>query len=195
MNAEAKRVNIHWRRSLFGAHLLIWLLVRLAIGSIDEMPPEVIYHWLTLWAFGVYGHGILLAIFDGRDRADLPDWLQRLIEPRERRWSLLALNAMLWIIATMAIASRVIPYETISRYAAPLSLVWLALTAAGLFQTLLVLYAEVRDRTALRKRKNGARQLGEAPALRVERLELSDDGELVELDDYRPDDEAHQDSL
>ncbi len=27
------------------------------------------------------------------------------------------------------------------------------------------------------------------------RLELSDDGELVELDDYRPDDEAHQDSL
>lgn len=173
MNDEAKQMQIRWRRRLFGFHLLVWLSARLAIGSIGVMPPEIIYHLLDYWALLVAGHAFLLAIFDGRDQADPPlRRLNRLIEPRERRWSLLALDALLWIMFTMMIASRVIPEAIIFQYAAPISLAWLALTAVGLGHLWLILFAEVRDRSDKPKRAAKSR-LDDAP--------LADDGELPDF--------------
>ena len=87
-------LNIRWRRRLFGFHLLMWLAARLAVGSINQTPPAAIYNLLDIWALVVAIHGVLLVIVDGRDRAELPiRQLNRLIEPRERRWSLLAIDA------------------------------------------------------------------------------------------------------
>ncbi len=174
MNDQAKHIQISWRRRLFGFHLLVWLIVRLAIGSIGVMPPEIIYSLLNDWALLVLGHGLLLAILDGRDQADPPLGLSRLIDPRERRWSLLAIIALLWVLFTMMIASRVIPEALIFQYAAPISLAWLALTAVGLAHLLLIVYAEVRDRSGKRKRDAQARlSLDDAP--------LADDGELPDF--------------
>ena len=171
MNDDAKRLNIRWRRIFFGAHLLIWLIARLAVGSIQQTPPEAIYDLLQTWGFFVAFHALLLVILDGRDRADLPiQRLHKLIEPRERRWSLLAIDAMLWIMLTVAIANRLIPYNTIVEYAAPISLTWLALTAVGMTHSGLVLYAEIRDRAPMGKRKNQS----------VETALLTRDGELLE---------------
>ncbi|MBI1256327.1 MAG: hypothetical protein GC204_02545 [Chloroflexi bacterium] len=180
MNDEARRLNIRWRRNLFGFHLLIWLVARLAVGSINQMPPEAIYNLLEVWALVVAIHAVGLVVLDGRDRADLPiKALHRLIEPRERRWTLIAIDALVWILLTMMIASRVIPESTIIEYAAPLSLLWLALTAVGLAHVLLVLYAEIRDHAPMRKRKNSARVQDEKPRL----LTMTRDGEVLELID------------
>ncbi len=179
MNDDAKRVQIRWRRLLFGFHLLVWLIARLAVGSIDVTPPLVIYNLLDDWALLVAAHGILLAVLDGRDHADLPvAWLRALIEPRERRWLLLALDAVLWVLFTMAIASRVIPYDFILRYVNPLMLAWLAHTAFGIFQVLLVIYAEVFDHT------QGRWKVDEKPKRELDStLLLDDDGELVDYPD------------
>ena len=178
MDDEVKRLNIRWRRILFGAHLLIWLIARLAVGSIQQTPPEAIYDLLQTWGFVVAFHAVVLMILDGRDRAELPiKRLNRLIDPRERRWTLLSIDALVWILFTMMIASRVIPEAVIFEYATPISLVWLALTAVGLAHVLLVLYAEVRDRAPIRKRKN------DVLAQRGETALLTSDGELLEMID------------
>jgi hypothetical protein len=178
MSDEAKRLNIRWRRIFFGFHLLLWLMARLAVGSIQQMPPEAIYTLLEVWALGVALHAVLLAIAEGRDRADLPiTALHRLIDPRERRWTLLAIDALVWVLFTMMIASRVIPEGVIFQYVAPLSLAWLALTGMGMAHLLLVLYAEIRDRVPMSKRKNNAQvRHGETPL-------LTRDGELLETID------------
>lgn len=182
MSDEARRVHIHWRRVLFGFHLLMWLVARLAVGSINQTPPAAIYNLLEIWGFLVFGHGLALAVLDGRDDAELPfEWMRRLVATRERRFSLLALDAAVWVIATMAIASRVIPEAVIFQNAAPLSLAWLALTAFGICHILLVIYAEVRERTT-HKRKNVtdagiAEHLGQ--------LAFADDGELIDFDEAR----------
>lgn len=155
MDNEARRVAIRWRRVLFGFHLLVLLVVRLAVGSIGEMPPREIYQGFELWGFIIAAHGLLLAILDGRDRADLPlRQLNRLIEPRERRWLLFVVDAALWIIFTMAIASRTIPETTIEAFILPLAIAWLLHTGVGLAHIWLMVFAEVRDRAAASKRKN-----------------------------------------
>src|SRR5215207_10218507 len=110
MSLDAKAVAIRWRRLLFGFHLLMLLIVRLAVGSINEMPPPAIYNGFAVWGFVIFGHALLLAVLDGRDCADLPfDWMKRLIDPRERRWTLFALDVLLYALFTIAIANRVIP--------------------------------------------------------------------------------------
>ena len=180
MSDEAKRVHIHWRRVLFGFHLLIWLVVRLVIGSINQMPPTIIYDLLEVWGFVVFAHGLALAYFDARDDADLPfAWMRRLVNPRERRFSLLAIDAAVWVIATMAIASRVIPEDVIFQNAAALSLAWLALTAFGICHLLLVVYAEVRD--VMNPKRKNVTNIGMAEHL--EQLALADDGELIDFDE------------
>ncbi len=189
MSADAKQTAIHWRRILFVFHLLVWLIARLAVGSIREMPPTVIYDWLSAWGFVVFGHGLVLAILDGRDQAEPPfRWLTGLIEPRERRWSLLAVNGMLWIISTMAIASRTIPEAVIFQYSTPLALLWLALTGFGLAHVLLALYAELYDRAAVKHKR-------EEKATPVAPLLLSDDGELIDSLDYESADKKRSDRL
>lgn len=180
MSDDSKRVHIHWRRVLFGFHLLMWLVARLAVGSINQMPPEAIYNLLEIWGFLVFGHGLALAVLDARDDAELPFvWMRRLVNPRERRFSLLAIDAAVWVIATMAIASRVIPENVIFQNVVPLSLAWLALTAFAICHVLLVVYAEVRDRWS-RKRKN-ITNVGMTEHL--EKLAFADDGELVDFED------------
>jgi hypothetical protein len=155
MDAEARRVAIRWRRVLFAFHLFMLLIVRLAVGSISEMPPREIYEGFGLWGIVIAAHGLLLAILDGRDRAELPfPPLQAVIEPRERRWLLFFLDAALWVVFTMAIASRTIPNATIERFVLPLALLWLAHTGIGLAHIWLMVFAEVRDRAVRRKRKN-----------------------------------------
>jgi hypothetical protein len=181
MNDEAKHIQISWRRRLFGFHLLIWLVVRLAIGSIGVMPPEIIYRLLDYWALLVAGHAGLLAFLDGRDQADPPlRSLNRLVEPRERRWLLLAIDGLLWIMVTMMIASRVIPEAVIYQSAALIALAWLALTAVGIGHLWLVLFAEIRDysRTRSGKRKRDE-QAG--PHLDADAAPLADDGELTDF--------------
>lgn len=176
MNDEATRVAIRWRRILFSFHLLVWLVARLMVGSIDEMPPTIIYHWLSVWGFVVVGHGAVLAWLDGRDHADLPfQWMTALVQPRERRWSLVVIDAALWLLFTILIANRVIPEVTVFRYVVPLSLAWLAHTAFGILHLLLVEYAEVRDRTPKAKLKHDA-FLTDEPRRQEARLLASDDG-------------------
>jgi hypothetical protein len=166
---------IRERRKLFGFHLLICLIARLSVGSIGQMPPYPIYDWFAIWGIVIFGHSVLLAILDGRDHAELPHpALNRLIEPRERRWSLFIIDAAVWIIFTMAIASRVIPESMILQYVVPLSLLWLAHTAFGLLHVLLLIYAKVRDHT-VGKRKN-------APAAKhINPLLTDDDSELIDF--------------
>jgi hypothetical protein len=180
MSDEAKRVHIHWRRMLFGFHLLMWLVARLAVGSINQMPPEAIYNLLEIWGFLVFGHGLALAMLDARDDAELPfEWMRRLVNPRERRYSLLALDAAVWVIVTMAIASRVIPEDVIFQNAVPLSLAWLALTAFGICHVLLVVYAEVRERWSHKPKHMPDSGIAE----HLEKLAFADDGELIDFED------------
>jgi hypothetical protein len=155
MDDEARRVAIRWRRVLFGFHLLVLLIVRLAVGSIGEMPPRQIYQGFELWGFVIAAHGLLLAILDGRDRADLPlRQLNRLIEPRERRWLLLITDVTLWVVFTIAIATRTIPEATIEAFILPLGIAWLLHTGVGLAHIWLMVFAEVHDRATATKRKN-----------------------------------------
>lgn len=178
MSDEARALNIRWRRIYFGSHLFLIVLVRLLIGSLHQMPPPEIYNMFEAWAAVITLHAVLLAIAEGRDRAELPfKQLNWLIDPRERRWSLLAIDAMVWTGLTVAMANRIIPERTIIEYAVPLALLWLTLTAVGLEHLLLVLYAEVRDRAPIRKRKNGNLQTNQTTAL------LTSDGELLEMID------------
>ena len=189
MSDEARRLNIRWRRRLFGFHLLMWLMARLAVGSINQMPPEAIYNLLDVWALVLALHAIALVVLDGRDRAEPPlKQINRLIEPRERRWTLMAIDALVWIILTMMIANRVIPEYLIFRYVVPLSLAWLALTGVGLAHVLLVVYAEIRDRAPMRKRKNRTGVGAEGS----ERSLLTSDGELLETIEEPPDTAAIQ---
>jgi hypothetical protein len=140
------------------------------------MPPFAIYDGLSLWGFVVLAHGALLAFLDGRDHADLPfAWMTQLVQPRERRWSLLVIDVVLWILFTVAIASRVIPEATIFRYVAPLSLAWLAHTAFGILHVLLVIYAEVGDHTPDKPKRDAS--LDEPSLL------LAEDGELIDFAD------------
>jgi hypothetical protein len=141
------------------------------------MPPTIPYQGLELWGLVVTAHGVLLAILDGRDHVELPNSvLNRLIEPRERRWSLFIIDAAVWIIFTMAIASRVIPETVIFQYVVPLSLLWLAHTTFGVFHVLLMIYAEVRDHTR-GKRKNNPIFKG----LLTEPSGFTGDGELIDF--------------
>ena len=177
MNAEAKQVAIRWRRMLLGFHLLMVLVARLLVGSLDQMPPPDIYNGFAVWGLIVALHALLLAVLDGRDRADLPfGWMEHIVHPRERRWSLFAINGLLWVMFTVAIANRVIPEEVIFRNVATLSLLWLGHTAVGFLHILLVIYAEIYDRSpGSSKRKNTDET--ELPV----RLALADDGEMVDF--------------
>jgi hypothetical protein len=186
MSDDAKLTAIRWRRILFGFHLLVWLVARLAVGSIRQMPPAEIYDGLAIWGVLVFVHGLVLAGLDGRDHAELPFRGLRPLLDRERRIPLLLIDALLWVIFTTAIASRIIPEPIIFRYAAPLSLLWLTHTGYALAHVLLVLYAEINDR-ADTKRKHGEKPKS-VP------LMLADDGELVDFDfaQQQPRDEIHR---
>ncbi len=178
MEAEAKQVQIRWRRILFGFHVLIWLIARLVVGSLSVMPPLALYQDFESWGALVALHGLVLAILDGRDQARVPSWVNHLIETRERRWSLLAIDMALVISLTIAMANRIIPYEIIERYAVPLSLLWLVLVGFGYTQILLTIYAEVRDRTAHKRKYVEKRK----PELAFDALAASaDDGELIDF--------------
>ncbi|HVU09671.1 MAG TPA: hypothetical protein VHD90_00280 [Phototrophicaceae bacterium] len=181
---DAKQVHIQWRRRLFGFHALIWLIARLAVGSLRVTPPLAIYQGFETWGVLVVLHGILLAILDGRDQARLPfAWLRHLIEPRERRWSLLTIDAALVFSLTIAILTRIIPFETLERFAAPISLLWLALVGFGYAQILLMIYAEVRDRS-VRKRKRGEKRKPEGAFSDL--VTPADDGELLDFPQPKP---------
>lgn len=178
MSLDAKAIAIRWRRMLFIFHLLLVLAARLAVGSLDTMPPAEIYNGFAVWGFVIFGHALLLAVLDGRDRADLPfAWMEQVVNPREQRWTLFAIDIVLYVLFTIAIANRVIPREIIFQYAVPLSLLWLAHTAVGFLHILLVLYAEVRDRAGGKsKRKN------DSLSHTSEQLMLAEDGELMDWD-------------
>src|SRR4051794_11286432 len=104
MNAEAKRAAIHRRRILFGAHLLIWLIARMVVGSMAQVPPGT-YEGFWGWGLLVFGHWLLLSIRDGRDRTELPfGLLNRLVVSRERRWLLFIINVMLWFTSEAGVA-------------------------------------------------------------------------------------------
>lgn len=177
MNDEAKAVAIRWRRILFGFHILVLLIARLAVGSIDQMPPPDIYEGFGVWGFIVLAHGVLLAVLDGRDHAHLPAWMSALIEPRERRWSLFVIDATLWVLFTVAIANRVIPEATIFRYVIPLSLAWLAHTGFGIVHILLMIYAEVRARTPGKAKLKRHTLATESP------LPIADEDKLIDFPD------------
>lgn len=178
MNDEARAVAIRWRRILFGFHVLMVLIARLLVGSIDQMPPPEIYQGFEVWGLIVLAHAVALAYLDGRDHADLPfGWMTALVQPRERRWSLFALDAALWVLFTIVIANRSIPEATILRYVVPLALLWLAHTGFGIFHTLLVIYAEVRDRMPGKTKLKRGIFPDEMPPL------IADDGELIDFPD------------
>lgn len=176
MNAEAKAVNIRWRRLLLVFHLLLVLLARLAVGSLDQMPPPEIYNGFEIWAFVIVGHALLLALLDGRDRAEPPfAWMKQIIEPRERRWTLFGIDALAYILFTVAIANRVIPESVILANPVTYALLWITHTGIIFLHILLFIYAEVRDRSGGKsKRKND--DFSQFPA----RLVQGDDGELVD---------------
>ena len=92
------------RRVWFAFHLLIWLVVRLAVGTLPQMPPDALYDAISLWFMLVSGHGILLAIFDGREGIPppLPE-LELPIQPERRRWLLLLGDAGLWMLFMMTV--------------------------------------------------------------------------------------------
>lgn len=161
---------------LFVFHLLLVLLARLAVGSLDQMPPPEIYNGFAVWAFVIAGHALLLAVLDGRDRAEPPfAWMKPIIDPRERRWTLFGMDALAYILFTVAIANRVIPERFIFENVVAFSLLWIAHTAIFFLHILLVIYAEVRDRSGGKgKRKND--DFSQFPA----RLVQGDDGELVD---------------
>ena len=178
MNVDAKAMHIRWRRILFFFHLSMGLVARLFVGSLDKMPPPDIYNGFALWGLFVAGHALLLAVLDGRDRAELPfDWMKSIVQPRERRLMLLVVDAALWMVVTMAIANRVIPEGFIFQNVVMFSLLWLAHTAIGFLHLLLVIYAEVYDRTAEHKEKYKNKFDSELPV----RLAVADDGELVDF--------------
>ncbi len=176
MDAEAKRRVIRWRRILFAFHLLLWLTARLVVGSLPSIPPAGVYDNIHWWGILVFGHWLLLAVLDGRDGVELPLGLSRFVEPRERRWSLLTIDAAVWIIFTMAIASRTISLPLIMQFVVPISLAWLGLTAVGIAHVGLVVYAIIHDRM-LRKRKN------KDMVWTADRLALANDGELIDFPD------------
>ncbi len=177
MNADARRIHIHWRRMLFLFHLGMGLVARLLVGSLDQMPPPEIYHGFELWGVIVALHALLLAALDGRDGADLPAWMQRIIQPSERRRSLFAIDLLLWVMFTVAIANRVIPEGFIFQNVVVFSLLWLAHTGIAFGHLLLLVYGEVYDRTAKNKAKRKNTPASELPV----RLALAEDGEIVDL--------------
>ena len=178
MNADARRIHIHWRRMLFLFHLGMGLVARLLVGSLDQMPPPEIYHGFELWGVIVALHALLLAALDGRDRAELPfDWMKRIIQPSERRRSLFAIDFLLWLMFTVAIANRVIPEEVIFRNMLVLPLLWLAHTGIAFTHLLLLVYGEVFDRTAKYKEKRKNTLDAELSV----RLALAEDGKIVDL--------------
>jgi hypothetical protein len=155
------------------------LVARLLVGSLDQMPPPEIYNGFAVWGLIFALHALLLAVLDGRDRADLPfAWMEHIVHPRERRWSLFAIDVLLWVMFTVAIANRVIPEAVIFSNVVTLSLLWLAHTGVGFLHILLMIYAEIYDRSQTgSKRKNTAET--ELPV----RLALADDGELTDFTD------------
>lgn len=178
MNDEAKQVQIRWRRILLGFHVLMVLIARLLVGSIDQMPPPEIYQGFEVWGLIVLAHAVALAYLDGRDHADLPfRSMTALVQPRERRWSLFVIDAALWLLFTVAIANRVIPEVTIFRYVIPLALLWLGHTGFGILHILLVIYAEVRARTPGKAKHKRGSFPDETPLL------TTDDGELIDFPD------------
>ena len=173
-------LQIRWRRILFGFHLLVWLIVRLAVGSINEMPPARDLTMAGAWALIVLAHGVLLAILDGRDHAEPPfAWMNRCRSAaRAPLVAAASSTRCCGCCSPMAIADRIIPEDTIFRYVVPLSLAWLAHTAFGILHVLLVIYAEVRAcATPAEMAEKPKRDLfaDETPLL------VTDDGELVDL--------------
>jgi hypothetical protein len=193
MNDDAKPTAGRWRRALFGLHLFVWMIVRLMVGSLPEMPPAGTYEALFAWGLLVFGHWLLLSLQEGRDRVELPfHFLNRLIVPRERRWLLLVIDAMLWFMSEAGAAGLLFSSYygyLVMRYETAFSLLWLAQTVVVVAHLGLAAYAEIHDRSAT-KRKNDD-NIKAIPALR-----LGDDGELsIENLDYDSADKEMKESL
>ena len=159
---------------MFGLHLLIWLIVRLAVGVIYQTPPAGTYEGLWAWGLLVFGHWLLLSILEARDRVALPfGVLNRLVVPRERRWMLLIIDVMLWFISEAGVSGLLFPYYFIARHETLFSLLWLVQTIVVVAHLGLVVYAELHDRIGT-KRKNDEKTKSSA-------LLPADDGELIDF--------------
>jgi hypothetical protein len=170
-----KRAAIRRRRILFGAHLLFFVIARLVIvqGPVSEAPPAI---YEAFWAWGalMLGHWLLLSIQDGRDGAQLPfRQLNRLVVPRERRWLLFIIDAMLWFISEAGVAGLLIPGYYLARYEAPISVLWTLQTLILAVHMGLASYAEINERMTATKRKNDDKAKGA--------LIQADDGELIDF--------------
>jgi hypothetical protein len=181
MDADKLRA-IRRRRIVFGAHLLLFALVRLGVGSPPVMPRNTVYEGYFAWGVLLFIHWLFVAFFDARDRAALTfGWLNRLVMPRERRWLLLIIDVMLWFIAQAWASGVLIPYYYISRYETEVITARALQTLVTLAHLGLVVYAELHDRAGTTKRKNDAR----AKSAQLQ----ADDGELVDfpgIEDAQP---------
>jgi hypothetical protein len=172
MDAEKRRA-VRRRRIVFSAHLLLFIIARLLIGSPEQMPRTTVYEGYFFWGVLVFVHWLLLAFFDARDRAPLPfRWLNRLVVPRERRWLLLIIDVMLWFIGEAGVAGVFISGYYLTRYETPISLLWGLQTLVMLTHLALATYAEINDRVGKNKRKNDDKAQAALPA---------DDGELIDF--------------
>jgi hypothetical protein len=169
-----KRATVRRRHILFSAHLLLWLIARLGVAAMTTLtePQTAAYAVLLVWAGLLVGHWLALSVHDARDRIALPfRWLNRLLVPRERRWLLLIIDAMLWFISEAGAAGVIIPHYYFARYESLIGIIWTLQTAVLLAHLGLATYAEIHERAAGRKRKNDD----------VATSVLSDDGELIDF--------------
>lgn len=172
MDAD-KRAAIRRRRIVFAAHGVLFVLVRMVVGSLPQMPPSGTYEAIFVWGVFLFAHWLALAYREARDGVALPfHWLNRLVVPRERRWLLLVIDAMLWFIAQAGVTGLIIPHYYYARYENLVWAVWSVQTLVLLAHLGLAAYAEMDDRIALRKRKNDDKAQAALPA---------DDGELIDF--------------
>lgn len=154
---DTDRATVRRRHILFSAHLLLWLLARLGVAVMitPTEPQTAAYVVLLVWAGLLVGHWLALAVHDARDRLALPfRWLNRLLVPRERRWMLLIIDAMLWFISEAGAAGVIIPHYYFARYENLVAIIWTGQTAVLLAHLGLAAYAEIHDRVTPGKRKN-----------------------------------------
>jgi hypothetical protein len=174
MDAEKRRAVCR-RRIIFSAHLLLFVIARLVIGSPPQMPRTTVYEGYFFWGVLVFVHWLLLAYFDARDRTPLPfRWLNRLVMPRERRWLLLIIDVMLWFTSQAGVAGLLFSsyYNyLLMRYETPIALLWALQTLVMLTHLALATYTEINQRVVATKRKNDAKAKTVLPA----------DGELVDF--------------
>ncbi len=144
---------------------------------------------LLFYGLLIGAHWLVLAVRDARDGVELPfRWLNWLVVTRERRWLLLIIDAMLWFIFQAGAAGVVIPFYYFARYNSLVEIVRTVFMLIVLAHLGLAAYAEIHDRTGVRKRKND--EAAQMPSL------LPDDGELVDfpsIEDAQPKQQVRRD--